>query len=62
MDEREYVYKMCECKIRYKKIKNAENALRSLKKTGKIIPSNFLPYSCIYCGGYHLGHHKNDDQ
>ena len=59
MDEEEFRLKMCESKIRYISLKIANKALRSIKKTGKIISSDFIPYKCNYCnGGYHLGHSK----
>lgn len=44
-------------KIKYPSKKHAEKAMRSIKKTGKIIPPDAHIYLCG-CGNYHLGHDK----
>ena len=58
MDEEEFILKMCESKIYYRKKKTAVLALRSIKRTGKILLTNFKPYKCFYCRGWHIGHSK----
>lgn len=40
----------------YRKEKNALNYLRRIKKTGRIVSSDFLPYKCPHCNKWHLGH------
>lgn len=58
MDEEEFILKMCETKERLKNKERAERRLRIIKKTGRIVSSNFRPYKCPYCNGWHLGHTK----
>jgi hypothetical protein len=48
----------CEAKIRYKSKKRAENALRSIRKSGKIITGTPNAYLCRFCNRWHLGHGK----
>lgn len=51
-------YNMCERKIRYRKQLTALKELKSIARTGKIIPPNAHAYKCPYCDGWHLGHNK----
>lgn len=54
------IHKTCEDKKRYKTEKKAKSVLRHIKKSGRIISSNFRPYKCK-CGGWHLGHGKTKE-
>ena len=49
-------WNMCGHKIQYKSKKSAENSLRTIKKTGKIIPQDAHAYKCDYGYHWHLGH------
>jgi hypothetical protein len=50
-------YFICERKNKYKTMKNAEMALKRIKKTG-IIVENASIYKCEFCKKFHLGHKK----
>lgn len=54
----EHIHKMCTNKRRFKKEKYAEECLRKIRKSGKIVPPNAVAYHCELCGGWHLGHKK----
>lgn len=49
----------CEGKRKYKSKKNAELALRRIKKTG-ILVENANIYECEFCQHYHLGHKRKE--
>lgn len=48
----------CERKTKHKSKKSAMNKLRSIKKSGFIVPGNAIAYKCNFCGAWHLGHNK----
>lgn len=54
----EYFYRMCDRKFAFRRRKSALNALGKIRKSGRIVSSNLLPYKCPFCQSWHLGHSK----
>jgi len=50
---------MCDKKKRFSAKKHAEARLKSIRKKGIIVPPDAHVYSCLFCGGFHLGHAPN---
>lgn len=55
---KENIYIKCETKVRYKKLNSAMEALKSIRKSGRLTSQNFVAYECEFCNGFHLGHKK----
>lgn len=53
-----HIYNSCIKKRKYKTLQNALDALKKIRKTGKIVPPNACAYKCDYCYAWHLGHNK----
>jgi len=61
MNNTEFEWQHCGRKIKYNKVKNAENTMKKKRKTGMIVrPYNI--YRCKYCGKFHIGHKKIIDK
>jgi hypothetical protein len=56
MTQAEFKLHSCERKKRYTSKKEAERVIKIKKKQGYIVQSNFKPYECQFCDGWHLGH------
>lgn len=61
MTPNDYKWHHCEKKKRYRNKKNAQSAIKNLRKR-KVINTSICCYPCHFCNGWHIGHNTLKDK